>query len=672
MKSIRFKFIVPISFLLFISFAFMIVFTGAKVEEKTKKNVLAQTKGIVKELEHSSQQFLQKYDESLQLLSESQQVKVYGQSINASAEKKGLAERELQEMFNQYTRLYKDVLNVYFATPNKQFKIVPATQLNNSYDPTAQSWFQSAVKEKKSAVWSQPYENETGHYVITVSKAIYSGKNLIGVVGADINLTSLTNHINDLDIGYEGYPVIMAESGDAIVHPTEKGKKLTGQLLFKRAMTNKGDNGIALDQGEKHLFVYQRVNDTNWTVGAVFNEEALISVSKEIRTILFLTALSILVVMVSVIYYLSAKITKPIEQLNRSVSEVAKGHLHTKVEIKGRDEVAQLGCNFNHMMDSMRNIIKVVSQSAKNVKESVHELQTTTQLSAASSERTVYAINEIVVESASSANKAKSAKELSTDLSEIINAVSEKTEKMATFAVDADRANQRGVHHIDSLQQSNDLSQQFIDSTEEVIIELGTEIQQIEKIIYTITDISAQTNMLALNASIEAARAGTYGQGFSVVAQEVRKLAEQSSQAAQEIQEMIEMILQGSNKAVSHIVQTKKNFTEQTKAVKQTNQIFENNSILMKDMKELIHSLHLDMRQVGVRKDELLDLSSYMAALSEQTAVACDKVNNHTEEQLHTVQSVKISIDRLNELNRELQQSIQRFRVQNQEDELVN
>lgn len=672
LKSIRLKFIVPIAILLLVSFAFIIVFTGWKVEEKTKADVLEQTKGIVKELEHSSQQFLQKYDESIQLLSESQQVKIYGQSINASAEVKSLAERDLQEIFNQYTRLYKDVLNVYFAAPNKQFKMVPATSLSNNYDPTIQSWFKLAVDNKKAAAWSEPYENDSGTYVITVSKALYSGKNLIGVVGVDINLTSLTNHINDLDIGYKGYPVIMAENGDAIVHPKEKGNDLTEQPLFKKALSSEKDNGIAFDQEVEQLFIYQRVNDTNWTVGAVFNEAELISVSQEIRNILLITALSILIIMIVVIYYLSAKISKPIEQLNQSVSEVAKGNLHTKVTIKGRDEVAQLGHSFNHMIDNMKNIIAVVSQSAQNVRESITELNTMAQVSATSSERTVVEINEIAVESASSADKAQSAKEQSEGLSEIINAVSAKTEKMSTFALDADQANQQGVHHIHSLQQSNETSKQFIDSTEEVITELGTEIQQIEKIIHTITDISAQTNLLALNASIEAARAGTYGKGFSVVAHEVRKLAEQSNQAAQEIQEMIETILQGSHKAVNQIVQTKENFTEQTKAVKQANQIFENNSTLMNNMKELIDSLHLDMQQVAVRKDELLDLSSYMAALSQQTAVACEKVNNHTDEQLSAVQSVTVATEQLKGLNQELQQSVQRFHFQNEVDRLVD
>ncbi|WP_408607828.1 methyl-accepting chemotaxis protein [Bacillus xiapuensis] len=316
------------------------------------------------------------------------------------------------------------------------------------------------------------------------------------------------------------------------------------------------------------------------------------------------------------------------------------------------------------MIDSMNNIINVVSQSAQNVRESIDELHTMSEVSAASSEQTFVAINEIAAGSSRSADRARTAKEQSGNLSDVINAVSEKTEKMSAFAADADQANQRGVSQIQLLQQSSTTSKQFIDSTEKVITELGSEIQQIEKIIHTITDISAQTNLLALNASIEAARAGAHGKGFSVVAQEVRKLAEQSSFAAKEIQEMIENIQAGSRKAINHIFQTRENFDEQTKAVDQANEIFKENSALMHKMKESISSVYYDMQQVTASKDELLNLVYYMTELSEQSAAACEEVSSHTDEQLKTVQSVTVAADKLNQLNQELQQSIQRFQFQ--------
>ncbi|MEK4027464.1 cache domain-containing protein [Pseudobacillus sp. FSL P4-0506] len=176
---------------------------------------MQQTKGIVKELEHSIQQFLRKYEESIQLLSASEQVTAYGESITDSAaiKEKQAAERGLQEILNEYTYLYKDVLTVYYVSPDKQFKMAPSVSLPANYDPTVEEWFKAAKQKPKLTAWSDPYQNKSGAYVITVSKAVYRGDQWLGVIGADINLTSLTNHINDLKIGYEGYPIIMEKTG---------------------------------------------------------------------------------------------------------------------------------------------------------------------------------------------------------------------------------------------------------------------------------------------------------------------------------------------------------------------------------------------------------------------------------------------------------------------------
>ncbi|MFL0364083.1 methyl-accepting chemotaxis protein [Pseudobacillus sp. 179-B 2D1 NHS] len=665
LKSIRLKFIVPISILIILSFSFLIFFIGWQAEEKTKGDVMQQTKGIVKELEHSIQQFLRKYEESIQLLSASEQVTAYGESITDSAaiKEKQAAERGLQEILNEYTYLYKDVLTVYYVSPDKQFKMAPSVSLPANYDPTVEEWFKAAKQKPKLTAWSDPYQNKSGAYVITVSKAVYRGDQWLGVIGADINLTSLTNHINDLKIGYEGYPIIMAKNGDAIVHPKEKGKNLTNFPLFKQVADSGKESGIVGDEKGKELFVYETIDRTHWKAGAVYQKSELLSVSKGIGDILIVTALSILLVIIVFIYYLSSKITKPIEKLNQSVGEVAKGNLHTKVKVKGRDEVAQLGYSFNNMIDSMSHIIVVVSQSAHNVRESMNELTLTAQDSSRASEQTFAAINEIAAGAVRSAEEARKAKEQSGEFGEIINAVSAKAEIMAAFAEDAGRANRAGFDQIQYLQESNHISERFIDTTEEVITELGYKIEEIGNIVQAITDISSQTNLLALNASIEAARAGEHGKGFSVVAQEVRKLAEQSNYAAQEIKGMIVNIHEGSEQAIAQIYQTKENFSKQTKAVKQANAIFQKNSALMDKMKDAVSDVHQDIQQVTGKKDELLSLVGDMAELSSYAVAACEEVRNHTDNQMQTVQSVTTAAEKLNELNRELLESIHHFNL---------
>nr|WP_239587038.1 methyl-accepting chemotaxis protein [Bacillus ectoiniformans] len=646
------------------SFTFIIFFTGEQAEIITKDNVTEQTKGIVKELENSTNLFLDKYEDSIDLLAESQQAIRYGQLVNESGsiEERSIADRELQIIFNRYTDIYKDAVSVYYVSPSNQMKMVPAIQLPSNYQPVNESWYQSAVNSK-TAIWSLPYKNSAGAYVVTISKALYSGKELIGVVGADIHLTSLTNRMNDLNIGYNGYPIILAENGDAMVHPKLKGKNLKKDALFKEVLEGKSESGIVEDPSNKQLFVYNTVTRTNWIIGAMYKESELISLSNSIKKILLVTAIAVLFLVMIAIIILSSKITRPLEKLNQSVSEVAKGNLHTKVEVKGKDEVAQLGSNLNFMIDNMRNIILVVADSAHNVKESVDQLKLSALESAASSQETFSAMNEIALGAERSAKEADSADKQSIQLGQVINEITDKAETMSSLAEEASLANQAGASQIKSLYQSNETSQAFIDATQDVIADLAGKLQHMEQVVQTITDLSSQTNLLALNASIEAARAGEHGKGFSVVAQEVRKLAEQSKQSALGIQEMIEDIQLGSNRAIEQMSQTKYNFSRQTEVVQHTREIFKQNYSLMNQIKQAVSSVTADIQHMADTKEDVLMMISEMAEVSRQAAAVSTEVRNHTDEQVKRVESVTESADQLTNLNDELLQSIRRFKV---------
>jgi methyl-accepting chemotaxis protein len=665
MKTIKMKLIIPITILLILSFGFIILFTGWKAEQATRNNVTEQTQGIVKELKNSTELFLQKYEESVQLLSESQQVIEYGTAAteNSSPWERQTADRNLQQILNRYTEMYKDALHVYMALPDQSFKMVPAANIPENYNPSSEEWFQSASKSKKEAVWSRPYKNATGAYVITVSKAVYSGSELIGVIGVDINLTSLTNRINDLNIGYNGYPLIIAKNGDAIVHPGEKGKNVTADPFMKAILNGKKENGSVTDKDRKRLFVYSTINRTEWKIGAVYNEDELLSLSKQMSWIILVTAVSVLFVSITVIIYISGRITQPLQKLNQSVREVAKGNLHTRAEVRGSDEVAELGSNLNDMIESMRMIIKVVSDSAQNVRTSIDDLQLTADESTASSQEAFSAINEIAAGAIRSANESQSADSQSIELGSIITIISKKAEIMSTLAEEATRANLIGVSQIQTLDQSNDRSKTFIDATEQVIADLAGKIGEIEQIVDTITDFSGQTNLLALNASIEAARAGEQGRGFSVVANEVRHLAEQSNQAAKKIHEMISDVQSGSERLMDQMSRTKENFTTQSEVVKQTKNIFQDNSTLMSRIKEAITTVYKDIKQLTETKAGVLASISDMATLSQQTAAACKEIRNHTNKQLESAESVSTAAEQLNELNHELLQSIRRFHL---------
>ncbi|WP_046180631.1 methyl-accepting chemotaxis protein [Domibacillus tundrae] len=541
MKSIRMKFMLPIAFVLISAFAFIIFFTGLKTEQRIEKNMAVQTEGFVKELNNSAAAFLQKYEDSIQLLSESAQVIQYANSTQAAVRPDSESDRQQQAVFNRYTDIYKDVLSVYYVSADGAFKMTPATVLPDDFNPLETPSYQQAI-ESDQPVWSEPYESKTGDYVITVSKAIMNGGEVLGVIGTDINLTSMTNWMNELNIGYGGYPVVLSNEGKAIIHPSEKGKDVSKDPIMTAVLSGEKNGIIETDSG---LTVYNTIAQTGWKIGAVYEKKNLFGVSNDMKKILAITALSVLVIVMVVMFLLTSSIIRPIQKLKASVKQVADGNLQTHVHVSGNDEVAELGRNFNEMVMKMRSIVEVTDEAAKNVRESIQHLNIAVQEINESGTMAVAALDELTDGTERSANGSKKAADRSKELGTLISSISEEADSMAQLAHAAATAADTGTKHVSAVAKSMNTSAGRMDVAMTAIRTLAEDIARIESIVHVIEDISAQTNLLALNASIEAARAGEQGKGFAVVAQEVRKLAEQSNKAAGEIHKKIAAVQAG-------------------------------------------------------------------------------------------------------------------------------
>ncbi|OLN22316.1 hypothetical protein BTO30_10255 [Domibacillus antri] len=659
MKSIRMKLIVPITIVLICAFAFIIFFTGWKTEQKIAEDATAQTQGFVKELNNSAAVFLQKYEESVQLLSESNQVIQYANTYRSTTQPNNEAERQVQSVFNRYTEIYKDALSVYYASENGVFKMTPATALSADFNPVEEAWYKEAA-ESKDPVWSEPYESESGDYVITVSKAIMSGEDVLGVIGTDINLTSMTNRMNELNIGYNGYPVILSNEGKAIIHPTEKGQDVSKDPVMAAIIKGDQNGVIETDSG---LVVYDTVGKTGWKIGAVYEKQHLFDVSNEMKKLLAITAFSVLLLVIFVISMLSSNITKPIKKLNESVRRVAEGDLQTSVRTTGKDEVAQLGNNFNGMVGKMRGIVEVTNDAAANVREAIHHLNAAVQEINESGTMAFSALEELTDGTERAAHGSKKAADRSSELGHLISSISEEASAMSELAQQAAEAAGKGTAHVTAVASSMDASAGRMDAAMTAIRTLAEDITRIESIVHVIEDISAQTNLLALNASIEAARAGEHGKGFAVVAQEVRKLAEQTNTAAGEIHKKIAAVQNGSEHAIDTMGQAGDHIMTQTDAVRETESVFANQGELMNKMEEAISEMADSIRTANHEKDIVVQTVGHLAEEARFSAASCEEVQDRTKNQLTAIEGVAAASEQLASLNEELITAIRQFHI---------
>lgn len=659
MKSIRMKFMLPIAIILISAFAFVIFFTGLKTEQRIEKNAAAQTKEFVKELNNSADAFLQKYEESILLLSESAQVLGYAQLAQSDRQLDGEADRELQAVFNRYTDIYKETLSVYYTSAAGTFKMAPATSLPKDFNPLEELSYKQAA-ESGQPVWSEPYQSETGDDIITVSKAIMSGSEVLGVIGVDIDLTSMTNRLNKLNVGYEGYPVVLSEQGRALVHPSQKSKDVSKDALMGAMLAGK-ESGIL--EKENQLIVYDTAAQTGWKIGAAYEKSHLFSVSDEMKKILAFTALSALAVVMLVVFWLTSNITKPLQTLKASVKQVAEGNLQTHVHVSGRDETAELSRNFNEMVVKMRSIVGVTEDAAKNVRESIENLNIAVQEINESGTAAASALDELTHGTERSANGSQKAADRSRELGTLISSISGEADAMTQLAVTAAQAAETGARHVSVMAESMGASAERMDAAMKSISTLAEDIKRIEDIVHVIEGISAQTNLLALNASIEAARAGSHGKGFAVVAQEVRKLAEQSGKAAGEIHKKIAAVQEGSVQAIQTVTEAGGFITAQTEAVQETEGVFVHQEEVVQKMKAAIAEMVKGIHTADQEKDTVVYTAGQLAEEAKVSALSCEEAQERTRTQLMAIEGVAAASEQLSLLNEELIQAIRQFQI---------
>jgi methyl-accepting chemotaxis protein len=223
--------------------------------------------------------------------------------------------------------------------------------------------------------------------------------------------------------------------------------------------------------------------------------------------------------------------------------------------------------------------------------------------------------------------------------------------------------NQSGLNALGSLREKTEEKNTANVKVKDAVYNLDHKANAITDIIQTITSIAEQTNLLALNASIEAARAGEAGRGFAVVAEEIRKLAESSSEAADEIRNIINDIQNESQDTVKVMDEVDAMNQEQNDALLNVDESFNKIFSAVEEISQQIETVTHELDELDVSKNNLIEAVTNISAISEETAAATEQVEQSMDEQTRAVEQVASNAERLNELSAELNQKIEVFKI---------
>ncbi|MCT4620879.1 MAG: methyl-accepting chemotaxis protein [Marinisporobacter sp.] len=571
-------------------------------------------------------------------------------------------------------------------------------------------WFEKFMKDKQPFV-SKSYPTVLGNATIPVTSIflpIYDeDDHLKGIMGSDLKLDYIQMMVEKFSAGNQRYAYVLDGEGVVIAHPDKKQvEELYNYKTLQKTVVVKDDSGKAvLDErgnqkketkkidipeklkavtekalkgevgvveyidgnGEKVISAYTTIdlpgNSDNWAVITVQDKKAAMGFVKKVNEKNIFVGVGFIILVIFVAYIVASKITKPIAHMMKLMETAANGDLTVASDVKCKSEVGKLSESFNKMIKEIRDSLEKIIDLSLSVEKSSELLSMTTEQSALAIDEVARTIGEVANGANEQAKDAEQGVMATEELSKEIEKMSDQIKTSQEYANEVYAVHDQGLEAIKILENRTIESNKASKQVSEVVNELTNKTKEIDQIVETIMSIAEQTNLLALNAAIEAARAGDAGSGFAVVAEEVRKLAENTGDSSNNVKEIIIDI----QKEVTLAQKTMKNadelVKEQNEAIHHVQQTSEKIARAVGDIVEKIQELSRSAENISNNKDQVLAVIENVSAVSEQTAAASQEVSASTEEQTASMQQLSSLAEELDKMAKELEQTTRIFKL---------
>ncbi len=570
------------------------------------------------------------------------------------------------------------ISNIYILTKENVAMLSTKSASNASgiFDPYIES---QGTDKRQLKTWIDRHDLLDESFELTENDYILScqmlSQNNNACIVIDVKPSAIREFLDGLDLGEgsilgfvtaDGREILAdnsAEAKDSVL--SADGTVFYGQEFFAgiaAAQEKSGASTVRLG-GERYLFIYSLSDKTGAATCALVPMKVVTDQAQDIKQLTVgLVILAVLVVL-AIGILIAAGIQNNMKRISRRFGDVAKGDLTVQVSATGRDEFRNLAGSAADMIDHTKKLVHKVQNATGQLETSSMEVEEISGVIDEYSKGITKAINDINEGMSRQSVHAQECVAKTDVLSEEIQGVGAVVEKVGALVDQTEEMINQGMEMVKLLGSRASETTQMTETVGESIRALKQETEMINGFVGIITDISGQTNLLSLNASIEAARAGEAGRGFSVVAEEIRKLADDSAKAAAEIRTRVESIGGQTMESVKSAEQARRMVDLQTESVEQVVDIFrrmqEQMNLLVTGLKQIVES----MEKADSERSEAVTAVKNISDIIEETAGNAETVKDAAENLLAKVEDLNRTAGTLGENMQELKTEISVFRV---------
>jgi methyl-accepting chemotaxis protein len=585
------------------------------------------------------------------------------------------ASRNLGDKMQNYLMGNSTIVSMMLLPVNPKLDVITAgSATNNSAEKLMKTaWYMDTLKNAGKASWIPPQPeglaNASGVPTIGLSRLIKDTTTSESsyVLLMEIPVSSIAERFSDVSLGKDSQLAIVDADSNYITNPDETMIGKTASITLPKEGDKSQEDSVKMKttNGEDVLATYKTFAAMDWKLVGTVPVKELVKDAKAIQNMTWITVFVAALIAIAIGILVIMTIAKPLVKLRNLMTEGASGNLTVRSEMNNRqDEIGELSKSFNLMMTQITALAVQTTRSAEDVLLTATELSDASRKTAISAKEIAVATEEIAGGATSLAVEAERGTDLTGHIDVQMKKVIDANEQMVRSAQEVEKASEQGTAYMGVLIQKTGMTEEMTRSMVEKVDALKESTGSIVKILDVLNNLTKQTNILSLNATIEAARAGAAGKGFMVVADEIRKLADQSRQSIDVVGQITEKIRGEIDETVHVLSDAYPLFQEQIGSVKEANQIFLTVSGQMGQLTQRLELVTDSIGQLDESQSVLAEAMTNVSAVAEESSATSEEVASLSTEQLSISDGMVRLSEKLDTVSRELKDSLAQFKIE--------